>query len=235
MVLRSLICKTKCQMRCIKIAKIFKLNGCKRVSLYTAQLYIKMQRQLKTCWNAEDTMKIPATSELLSGVVVFSHASSLQPRGLQPAKLLCPWDFPGKNTGVGCHFLLQGIFLMQGSNPSLFREFFNIRATCEATVHGVTKSRTRLRDNISFRIPYTTLKPCLSLAQSSPVVSCWCLISHPLLPSRSPQGSVPVKMFSRPLGVRERSCHFIQMHLETSTPFGYSIKWHVPAIPRLLW
>ena len=32
---------------------------------------------------------------------------------------ICPWDFPGKNTGVGCHFLLQGIFLTQGSNPSL--------------------------------------------------------------------------------------------------------------------
>ena len=29
----------------------------------------------------------------------------------------CPWNFPGKNTGVGCHFLLQGIFLTQGSNP----------------------------------------------------------------------------------------------------------------------
>ena len=31
----------------------------------------------------------------------------------------CPWYFPGKNTGVGCHFLLQGIFLIQGSNPHL--------------------------------------------------------------------------------------------------------------------
>ena len=31
--------------------------------------------------------------------------------------LLCPWDFSGKNTGVGCYFLLQGIFLTQGSNP----------------------------------------------------------------------------------------------------------------------
>ena len=30
--------------------------------------------------------------------------------------LLCPWDFPGKNTGVDCHFLLQGIFLTQGWN-----------------------------------------------------------------------------------------------------------------------
>ena len=35
------------------------------------------------------------------------------------ARLLSPWDFPGNTTGVGCHFLLQGIFLTQGSNPSL--------------------------------------------------------------------------------------------------------------------
>ena len=43
----------------------------------------------------------------------------LQPHGLEPARLLCPWDSPGKNTAVGCHFLLQGIFLTQGSNPGL--------------------------------------------------------------------------------------------------------------------
>ena len=36
-----------------------------------------------------------------------------------PARILCPWNFPGKNTGVGCHFLLQGIFPMQGSNLHL--------------------------------------------------------------------------------------------------------------------
>ena len=36
-----------------------------------------------------------------------------------PTRLLCPWDSPGKNTGVGCHFLLQGIFLTQESNPGL--------------------------------------------------------------------------------------------------------------------
>ena len=44
---------------------------------------------------------------------------SLQPHGLQLARLLCLWDSPCKNTGVGCHALLQGIFLMQGSNPGL--------------------------------------------------------------------------------------------------------------------
>ena len=36
---------------------------------------------------------------------------------LQPTSLLCLWDFPGKDTGVGCHFLRQGIFLTQGLNP----------------------------------------------------------------------------------------------------------------------
>ena len=34
-------------------------------------------------------------------------------------ELLCPWDSPGKNTGVGCHVPLQGIFLTQGLNPCL--------------------------------------------------------------------------------------------------------------------
>ena len=38
---------------------------------------------------------------------------------LQPARLLCPCNSPGKNTGVGSHFLLQGIFMIQGLNRSL--------------------------------------------------------------------------------------------------------------------
>ena len=46
-------------------------------------------------------------------------SDSLRPRVLYPARLLCPWGSPGKNTGMGCHFLLHGIFLTQGSNPCL--------------------------------------------------------------------------------------------------------------------
>ena len=46
-------------------------------------------------------------------------SDSVQPRGLQPSRLLCPWDSPGKNTGAGCHFLFQGIFPTQGSNLHL--------------------------------------------------------------------------------------------------------------------
>ena len=44
-------------------------------------------------------------------VWLLSHVWFLQPHGLLPAKFLCPRDFSGKNTRVGCHFLLQGIFL----------------------------------------------------------------------------------------------------------------------------
>ena len=46
-------------------------------------------------------------------------SDSLQPYGLQPTRLLYPWNSPGKNTGVGCHVLLQGIFPTQGSNLCL--------------------------------------------------------------------------------------------------------------------
>ena len=52
---------------------------------------------------------------------MLSHkvvSDSLQPHGLQPMRL-CPWNFPGKNTGMCCHFLLWGIFPTQGANPSL--------------------------------------------------------------------------------------------------------------------
>ena len=55
---------------------------------------------------------------------MFSHSAvsdSLRPHGLQPIRLLCPWNSLGKNTGVGSHFLLPGIFLIQGSNLHLLQ------------------------------------------------------------------------------------------------------------------
>ena len=44
-------------------------------------------------------------------LVAKSCPTLLWPCGLLPARLLCPWDFPGKSTGVGFHFLVQVIFL----------------------------------------------------------------------------------------------------------------------------
>ena len=56
------------------------------------------------------------------GLSLFSCSvvsDSVQPHGLWPARLLCPWDSPGKNIGVGCQSLLQGIFLAQGLSLGL--------------------------------------------------------------------------------------------------------------------
>ena len=68
----------------------------------------------------------PQAYLLSSKMVMFSPSScaccmlscsvvsnSLQTHGLQPARLHCLWDSPGKNTGVGCHFIPQGIFPIQ--------------------------------------------------------------------------------------------------------------------------
>ena len=46
---------------------------------------------------------------------------SLRPHGLLSTRLLCPWDLPGRNTGVGCHFLLQETFPTQGLNLPLLQ------------------------------------------------------------------------------------------------------------------
>ena len=51
----------------------------------------------------------------LSSSVMFD---CLGPHGLQPSRCLCPW-IPGKNIGVGCHFLIQRIFPTQGSSLHL--------------------------------------------------------------------------------------------------------------------
>ena len=51
--------------------------------------------------------------------------NSLRPHGMQASMLFRPWDFPGKNTAVGCYFLPQGIFPTQGLNclPCIGRFF----------------------------------------------------------------------------------------------------------------
>ena len=64
--------------------------------------------------------------------MLFSR-SAVSDSFVTPARLLCSWDFPGKNIGVGCHFLLQGIFPTQGSNPHLLHwQADYYWATCEA-------------------------------------------------------------------------------------------------------
>ena len=68
----------------------------------------------------EDSSPLPAPGRPLKRTLDHSVVpNSKKPHGLQPTRLFRPWDFLGKDTGVGCHFLLQGIFPTQGSNLGL--------------------------------------------------------------------------------------------------------------------
>ena len=79
-------------------------------------------------------------------------SDSLRPQGLVPARLLCPWDSPGKNTAVGCHALLQGIFPTQGSNLGLLH--------CRRILHDLSHQG---RNSHSHRL---LMPRCLSLLGS---------------------------------------------------------------------
>ena len=66
------------------------------------------------------SVEAPKSPAFPGGCVCVIHVShsvvfnSLRPQGLYPARLLCPWNSPGKNTGVNCHSLLQRNFLGRG-------------------------------------------------------------------------------------------------------------------------
>ena len=77
---------------------------------------------------------------------------SLQPHGLQPARLLCPCNFPGKKTGVGCHFLLQGNLLDSGIKPASFES--SALAGRFFTTLPPGKHICLSREEISYDIPY---------------------------------------------------------------------------------
>ena len=79
------------------------------ITRYSASLAVR-KMQIKTTMQYESESE----SEVAQSCLTFSN-----PMDCSPTRLLCPWDFPGKNTGVGCHCLLQRIFPTQGSNPGL--------------------------------------------------------------------------------------------------------------------
>ena len=83
-------------------------------------------------------------------IFCYLVAKSCPTLGLKFASLLCQWDFPGKNTGVGCYFLLQGIFLTQGSNPHLLHwladslPLSRLGSSCYTSLHSKWQSQQPL-------------------------------------------------------------------------------------------
>ena len=81
----------------------------------------KKKNQNLVSYNYEGVFCEPLSTFLLCIRACSVTSNSLWPQALYCARLLCPWYFPGKNTGVGCHTLLQGIFSSQGwSLPLLY-------------------------------------------------------------------------------------------------------------------
>ena len=84
-------------------------SNCRTLSWGVLLTHVQISLNLvDISWNRFFRCCCSATKQLLLLSVV---SDSLRPHGLRPTGLLCPWNFPGKNTGVGCHVLLQGIFL----------------------------------------------------------------------------------------------------------------------------
>ena len=72
------------------------------------------------CRNSNIFWILHKSYTLVACYVTSVVSGSLRLYRQQPTRLLCLWDSPGKETGVGCHFFLQGTFLTQGWNPRLF-------------------------------------------------------------------------------------------------------------------
>src|SRR5574342_521722 len=71
-------------------------------------------------------------------------SNSLRPHGLQPTRLLRPWDFPGKSTGVGCHCLLQCMKVESESKVAQSCPTLSDPMDCSlpgSSVHGIFQTR----------------------------------------------------------------------------------------------
>ena len=71
-------------------------------------------------------------------------SDSVRPHGLQPTRLPRPWDYPGKNTGVGCHFLLQSVKVKSESEVTQSCPTLSDPMDCSlpgSSIHGIFQAR----------------------------------------------------------------------------------------------
>ena len=71
-------------------------------------------------------------------------SDSVRPQRWQPTRFLCPWDSPGKNTGVGCHFLLQCIKVKSESDVAQSCPTYSDPMDCSlpgSSFHGILQAK----------------------------------------------------------------------------------------------
>ena len=106
--------------------------------------------------NIEDTM-LRRTNTTAAAASVVSN--SVRPQRQQPTRLPCPWDPPGKNTGVGCHFLLQCMKVKSESEVSQSCPTLSDPMDCSlpgSSIHGIFQARVLEWGAIAFSGTNTT-------------------------------------------------------------------------------
>ena len=91
---------------------------------------------------------VAATAAAVTSVV----SDSVQPQRRQPTRLPCPWDSPGKNTGVGCHCLLQCMKVKSESEVAQLCPTLSDPMDCSlgSSIHGIFQARIQERVAISY-------------------------------------------------------------------------------------
>ena len=91
-------------------------------------------------------------------------SDSARPQRRKPNRLLCPWDSPGKNTGVGCHFLLQCIQVKSESEVAQSCPTLSDPMDCSlpgSSVHGIFQARVLEWGAIACFIDYAKPFDCV--------------------------------------------------------------------------
>ena len=114
-------------------------------TFYKSLIVTRKQEPIIVTQKRKSSLSIPLQKTIKSQISHSVMSDFLQPHGLQPARRLCPWNSPGKNTGVGFHSLLQGMFLTQGLNLGLLhcRQLLYHLSHNQITKEEIKKERTK--------------------------------------------------------------------------------------------
>ena len=154
-------------------------------SKYPTLLYAFLHwlRDLSDCWQSI-FYRQPCCCCCCCCCVTSVVSNSVWPHRWQPTRLRCPWDSPGKNTGVGCHFLLQRMKVKNEREVVQSCPTLSDHMDCSlpgSSVHGIFQARVLEWGAIAFsnRKPYSTRKTILKILHSTfKTLKLW---MHPVL------------------------------------------------------
>ena len=108
-------------------------------------------------------------------------SDSVWPHRQQPARLPRPWDSPGKNTGVGCHFLLQSVKVKSESEVTQLRPTLSDTMDCSppgSSAHGIFQARVALCTTTQ-KPPQTILNRWLCLCSNKTSLDSCAIVCQP--------------------------------------------------------